>query len=63
MVHWNAAKRVMKYIKGILHFGVAFEQKENCPLSSFSDAAWAREVDGIKSTSGYTFNLGSGVIS
>ncbi|XP_028116204.1 putative disease resistance protein RGA4 [Camellia sinensis] len=62
-VHLRAAKRVLRFIKGSLDCGVNFEKSQNFKLSGFSDSDWGGSVDDMKSTSGYCFNLGSGVFS
>lgn len=62
-VHLRAAKRVLRFIKGSLDCGVKFEKSQNFKLSGFSDSDWGGSVDDMKSTSGYCFNLGSGVFS
>nr|GAT57284.1 predicted protein [Mycena chlorophos] len=61
-VHWNAALRVVQYLKGTrtfaLHLGGGEER-----LSGFTDADWSNDVNNRKSVMGYCFSLGSGVIS
>jgi len=62
-VHLRAAKRILRYVKGTLDYGVKFEKCTNFKLCGFSDSDWAGSYDDMKSTSGYCFNLGSGVFS
>lgn len=61
--HFKAAKRVLRYVKGTLNYGIKFSQSENFRLQGYSDSDWAGSVDDMKSTSGYCFNFGSGVFS
>ena len=61
--HWAAAKRVLRYIKGTLKFGLKFERSNNFELIGYSDADWAGDVDTRKSTSGYSFMLGKATIA
>lgn len=61
--HMKAAKRVVRYIKGTIEFGVKFEKSEELKLLGFSDSDWGGSVDDMKSTSGYCFSIGSGVFS
>jgi hypothetical protein len=35
MVLWNATKKILRYIRVTLHFGVAMEEIENFRLSGF----------------------------
>ncbi|KAK5834863.1 hypothetical protein PVK06_010542 [Gossypium arboreum] len=63
VAHFKAVKRVLRYVKGTLSFGVKFERAEELRLAGYSDSDWAGSVDDIKSTSGYFFTLGSDVFS
>ena len=62
-VHLRAAKRILRYVKGTLDYGVKFEKYTNFKLCGFYDSDRAGSYDDMKSTSGYCFNLGSGVFS
>ncbi|KAG8499326.1 hypothetical protein CXB51_005873 [Gossypium anomalum] len=61
--HFKAAKRVLRYVKGTLGYGVMLERAEELKLVGYSDSDWAGSVDDMTSTSGYFFTLGSGVFS
>ncbi|KAG8501378.1 hypothetical protein CXB51_003478 [Gossypium anomalum] len=61
VVHFRAAKRVLRYIKGTLKLGMLFKKKKELKLVSYSDSDWAGCIDDMKSTSGYFFTLGSSV--
>ncbi|KAG8490933.1 hypothetical protein CXB51_014728 [Gossypium anomalum] len=63
VAHFKAAKRVLRYVKGTLNFGVKFGRSKELKLVGYSDSDWAGSVDDIKSTSGYFFSLGSSVFS
>ncbi|XP_016672993.1 uncharacterized mitochondrial protein AtMg00810-like [Gossypium hirsutum] len=60
--HFRAAKRVLRYIKGTLSYGMLFTKAENLKLVGYCDSDWAGSLDDMKSTSGYAFNLGSTMI-
>lgn len=62
-LHLQAAKRVLRYIKGTLEFGVFYRQGGNHQLVGYSDSDYARDVDDRKSTSGFLFLLSSGAVS
>lgn len=62
-MHLRAAKRILRYIKGTVDYGVKFEMCQNFKLYGFSDSDWAGSFDDMKSTSGYCFSLGSGIFS
>lgn len=61
--HMGAAKRVLRYIRGTLSFGLRYQKVSNCKLISYTDSDWAGCAYDRKSTSGYAHSLGSGVIS
>uniref|UniRef100_A0A251T6N3 Putative zinc finger, CCHC-type n=1 Tax=Helianthus annuus TaxID=4232 RepID=A0A251T6N3_HELAN len=61
--HWEAAKRILKYVKGTLDQGITYSKGGKQKLVGFSDSDYAGNVDDSKSTSGYIFHLGSGPIS
>jgi hypothetical protein len=60
--HWVVAKKVLRYLKGTVNFGI---MTDNCDveLAGYSDSDWARNPDDKKSTSGYAFNIGTRVVS
>lgn len=39
--HWNAVKRIIKYIKRTINYGIKFNKTENLYLVAFSDADFA----------------------
>ena len=62
-LHLKAAKRVVRYIKGTINYGVKFQKSQNMKLFGYSDSDWGGSLDDMKSTSGYCFSLGSGIFS
>jgi len=63
--HWQAAKRILRYLKGTLDHGICFNGNTDTKvvLSGFVDADWAGDVTTRKSQSGYVFQLCGGPIS
>ena len=62
--HWLGIKRLLRYIKGTLMYGLKFIAHENDDdLYGFADANWAGDVDTRRSTSGYVFMVANGVVS
>ena len=62
--HWSGVKRIFRYLKGTLDFGLKFSVDEgNLQLIGFSDADWAGDIDTRHSTSGYIFQIGNSTIS
>eukprot|EP00253_Pinus_taeda_P002066 PITA_02066 len=61
--HWKAAKRILRYVRGIVQFGIHYNAKASPLLVGFIDSDWASDTDDQKSTAGYVFTLGSGPIT
>lgn len=61
--HWNAVKRILKYLKGTVKYGIKFEKNSDNHLKVYSDADFAGETETRKSTSGYLVKFGSNVIT
>ena len=58
--HWKAVKRVFRYIKGTLAYGLLYQSSQhgNAQLKGYVDADWGG-TENPKSISGYIFALGS----
>jgi len=56
--HWNAVKRILRYIKGTKDFGILFWNEDNGKLIGFSDADYAGDRDTRHSISVFTLNGG-----
>jgi hypothetical protein len=63
MIHYNAACRVIRYLKNSPGRGLFFSRHSDIHIHSFSDADWAGCVDTRRSTSGHCFFLGTSLIS
>lgn len=48
---------------GTMEHGIRFQKNSKLEVKGYCDSDWAGSVDDMKSTSGYVFSLGSGVIS
>ncbi|CAL8086908.1 unnamed protein product [Prunus armeniaca] len=60
--HWTAISRVLKYLRGTMNFGLKYSGFL-AVLEGYSDANWISDSDEMKSTSGYVFTIGGGVVS
>ncbi|XP_021822930.1 uncharacterized protein LOC110764311 [Prunus avium] len=60
--HMQAVKRILRYVKDTQSDGIFYSSNCGFDLVGYADNDWARDVD-AKSTSGYAFHIGSGVIS
>jgi len=54
----NAAKRILRYIKGTINEGMFYTSSTNFNLTSYSDSDWGRNLDERKSTTGFVFFMG-----
>ena len=61
-VHLVAAKHVLRYLKGMIDYGLRYAGDCNFDLVGYMDSDWAGSVPDQKSTSGCRFSLGSTVI-
>ncbi|MCO5552308.1 hypothetical protein L7F22_005819 [Adiantum nelumboides] len=63
--HWQAVKRIFRYLSGTLHLGLFNPRGGSLPpdLHAFLDSDWAGCFDTRVSTSGFCFMLGSSRIS
>ncbi|KAK2980917.1 hypothetical protein RJ640_001701 [Escallonia rubra] len=61
--HFNAAKRILRYVKGTVDHGLFYTHSQNSRLIGYSDSNYGRDLDDRKSTSGYAFHIGSAIFS
>ena len=61
--HWQAAKRVLRYLAGTSTYGLFYSNSNLLTLHAFSDADWAGDSDDYVSTNAYIVYLGKHAIS
>ena len=61
--HWQALKRVFRYIQGTRTYGIEFQVESDLGLQGYSDADWAGDIASRRSTSGYVFVMSGGCVS
>ncbi|KAF5477817.1 hypothetical protein F2P56_004430, partial [Juglans regia] len=62
--HFLAVKRILRYVKGTIQFGLTFRPSVSPgTLVAYSDADWAGCPDTRRSTSGYSIYLGDNLVS
>ena len=71
ILHHQAAKRILRYIKGMINMKLNLREKLNSGdrrdkqpiLIGYSDANWGNDINTRRSTTGYIFYLSGGAIS
>ncbi|XP_031124275.1 uncharacterized protein LOC116026989 [Ipomoea triloba] len=61
--HWGMLKRVLRYMKGTLHFGLCICRSSSIDIHAFSDYDWAGDPGDRKSTSGFAVFIGRNLVS
>ena len=61
--HLRVTRRILRYLKGTLDFGLFYRKGEKSDLIGFTDSDYVGDLDDRKSTSGYVFMMGSEAIS
>jgi hypothetical protein len=61
--HLALVKRVLRYLRGTLDFGLTLRASSSTSLMAYSDADWAGCPDSRHSTSGYCVYYGDSLIS
>ncbi|KAG7599937.1 Ribonuclease H-like superfamily [Arabidopsis suecica] len=61
--HLNALKRILRYVKGTISYGLQIYKSSTTDLVAYSDADWAGCPSTRRSTSGYAVFLGNSLIS
>ncbi|KAH9705793.1 retrovirus-related pol polyprotein from transposon RE1 [Citrus sinensis] len=63
MLHWQACKRVLRYLQCTTTYGIQFYNSKSFSLTAFSDADWGSDPDDRRSVGGYCIFLGSNLVS
>ena len=61
--HMAAIHRILRYVKGTIHYGLQLYRSNLSTLLSYTDADWGGCPDTRRSTSGYCVFLGDNLIS
>lgn len=61
--HWQAAKRILRYLAGTPTHGIFYTAKNSLTLRAYSDADWVGDRDDYVSTNSFVIYLGQHPIS
>lgn len=61
--HWNAVKRIMRYLRGTIDAKLTYRRDDTAGLHGYSDADWAGDVSDRRSVTGYVFLLQGGAVA
>ncbi|KAM1385101.1 hypothetical protein PS2_031262 [Malus domestica] len=62
-VHLGVVKRILRYLKGTMQYGIVYSAATNPILNAFSDSDWAADLNTRRSVTGYLVFLGNNPIS
>lgn len=62
-VHYEAAKRILRYLQGTSKFGIFYKRNGNHELIDFTDSDYAGSLEDRRSTSGYIFILSGAAVA
>ena len=61
--HWEAGKRVLRYLKGTIDVGLVLGGQDSCKLTGYCDSDWASDTATRRSRTGYVFMMNGAAVS
>jgi len=61
--HWIAAKHVLRYMRGTIHYYLKYDRRNDVHLLGYTDSNWGGNEQDGRNTTGGCFSLGSSMIS
>jgi hypothetical protein len=62
-VHWIATNHILRYLRGMLNYGLIYFSNSDVQLPGYTNSNWAGSASDRNSTSGVCFNFGYVMIS
>ncbi|XP_035838054.1 uncharacterized mitochondrial protein AtMg00810-like [Helianthus annuus] len=63
LAHYQCVRRILRYVKGTVAFGLTFSRPSSNSLLGYSDADWARCLETRRSTYCYSIFFGGNLVS
>ncbi|XP_019068193.1 uncharacterized mitochondrial protein AtMg00810-like [Solanum lycopersicum] len=63
IAHWSAVKRILRYLKGLIHDGLFLRPMSDSSLVAFSNAGWISDLDDSRSQHDFALFYGRNLIS
>jgi hypothetical protein len=60
---WKVGKRILRYVNGTKQVGIKYSTSKYFRLIGYNESDCGGNIDDRKSTSGYTFHFGTGVVA
>ena len=60
--HWQPGNRILRYIVGTMNHGILYSTSDDFQLVGYTNSDFAENIED-RSTSGYAFHLGTGVVA
>ncbi|KAH0672881.1 hypothetical protein KY284_023968 [Solanum tuberosum] len=59
VLHWKAVKRILRYLKETLQYGIRISTQKSTALCAYADADWAGDINDCHSISGDIVYIGT----
>ena len=61
--HWKAVKRILRYLRGTMNFGLFLHRSPTLNITGFCDSDWGNDTEDRRSTSGMCVYLGENLVT
>lgn len=62
-MHWQVSKRILRCLQGTIDLGIRYKKGGTTELLGYTDNDYARDLEDLKSTSGYVYLLSGGAVT
>ncbi|CAN6714288.1 unnamed protein product [Malus baccata var. baccata] len=62
-LHMHLVKRILRYLKGTIHYGLQYTKSPDFLISAYSDSDWAADINTRRSITSYVVYIGANPIS